>query len=387
MVYLSSVSSKSAGAFKNASFGKNPAADSEKQEQDKPAVLLYNEMKEHPVKMNMKIAGNRLLNAFTVYPKKGLEGSKNSNFYEFLAMGTVPYLIGSGMMIAVFNAAAKYFDTPAAQSALKAGRKMAAGVILYGIAKTLSKKLIEYPLKAKYGIDINVPYKKKIDELPEERNRNKLISYEYHKAYESVDFPYWELFYGNEAFGKERDSYFKHIGGKMGYSKDELKYSDQKVKPRIREKLVQAKAFSSLSSYLWAASAVCIAAQKPFESLDIHPIKGIFNLIKNPKTGLKNFGSASFDFCRAFYKSFKEFIGTDKAGITDYIVNKCKHLPLKHLKRPSKSHIAGRLLLLSAIGMTLAGNFLTLSDFNKDRGRKSNAAQPLIDSSKKKVVC
>jgi|GEM_PF-2835034 len=383
MVYLSSVSSKSADAFKQASFGKKTESDEEKQD----AVLLYKETKEHPVKTNLKITGNRLLNAFTVYPKKGFEGSKNSNFYEFLAMGTVPYLIGSGMMIAVFNAASKYFDTPAAQSALKTGRKMAAGVILYGIVKNLSKKLIEYPLKAKYGLDINIPYRKKVSEIPEERNRNNLTAYEYHKAYESVDFPYWDLFYGNEAFGKDRDSYFRTIGEKMGFSKDEIIHSDQKVKPAVRKKLVQAKAFTSLSSYLWAASAVCIAAQKPFENLDIRPVKGISELIKNPKNGLKNFCSASLKLGRTFCESFKEFIGADKAGITDYIINKCKHIPLKHLKRPSNSHIAGRLLLLSAIGMTLAGNFLTLSDFNKNRGKNSSAAQPLIDSSKKKVVC
>ena len=51
----------------------------------------------------LKIQANKLKNAFTEYPKKGLKGSKNANFYQFLTMGTVPYLVGSATLIGVFN--------------------------------------------------------------------------------------------------------------------------------------------------------------------------------------------------------------------------------------------------------------------------------------------
>ena len=44
---------------------------------------------------------DKISNAFTVYPAKGLKGSKNANFYEFLTMGTVPYLIGSAMLMGI----------------------------------------------------------------------------------------------------------------------------------------------------------------------------------------------------------------------------------------------------------------------------------------------
>ena len=40
---------------------------------------------------------------------------------------------------------------------------------------------VEY---AKYGIDISLPYKKKVDELPEERNRGNLTAYEYHEVFD-----------------------------------------------------------------------------------------------------------------------------------------------------------------------------------------------------------
>ena len=52
-----------------------------------------------------------------------------------------------------------------------------------------------------------------------------------------------------------------------------------------------------------------------------------------------------------------------------------------------KTKLAGRVLLGAAIGMTLLGNFLTLFDFNKYKGKKPHAASSLIDESKEKVVC
>ena len=47
----------------------------------------------------------------------------------------------------------------------------------------------------------------------------------------------------------------------------------------------------------------------------------------------------------------------------------------------------GRALLASAIGTTLLGNFFTLTNFNKDRGRSAVASTSVIDDSKEKVVC
>ena len=57
-----------------------------------------------------RIGYDKFTNALTLYPAKGLKGSKNANFYEFLTMGTVPYVIGSLMLMSVFNSANKFFN-------------------------------------------------------------------------------------------------------------------------------------------------------------------------------------------------------------------------------------------------------------------------------------
>ena len=309
-------------------------------------AIMVSEMKKHPVSTSLKIQADKFVNACTKYPKKGLSGSKNANFYEFLTMGSVPYVVGSAMMIGVFNAASKFFDTPAAKNASKLGKKMGLGVLAYGLAKTASKKLIETPVKWKHGIDVNMPYKKVVYELPEESNKDNLVTHEYHKVFESVDFPRWDLLYGNENFGPERNAYFEKVAKKMGMADGDLEHADQKVKPKIKEKLIQTKVFSTLASYLWAGTAVGVAMQKPWESL------------KFGKGFVKDFGSK-------FVESCKQFVKNESKGAT----------------------IAGRALLGAAGGVTLLGNFMTLFDFNKDKGSKTQASTSLIDNSKEKVVC
>ncbi len=345
--------------------------DKEKKIEHKSDVLLYDEKKKHPLILGAKIQADKLEKACTIYPKKGLQGSKNANFYEFLTMGEVPYLIGSGMMIATFNLASKFFDTPSAQSASKIGKKMGLGVLLYGLGKTFSKKLIEVPVNMKYGIDVNLPYKKKIDELPEYNNKkDDLVSYEYHKAYESVDFSRWDLFYDNKSYGDERNSYYKKIGKKLGLTNEELgTAADQKVKPLITDKVVKTKVFSTLSSYLWAATGVGIAMQKPWENITFNPKKIIQTFKNNSKIIEQNEHAIKNNWFKDFGKRFGE---------------SCYKLVNNESKSAS---IAGRLLLGSAVAMTLLGNFSTLFDFNKNRGTNSSAATSIIDENKEKVVC
>ena len=370
MVYLTGVQNQNTQNMSYVSFGKKEKDKSKCENHDK---LMYEEKKKHPITTAAKIQTNKLVNAFTKYPKKGLEGSKNANFYEFLTMGTVPYLIGSGMLMAVFNLASRFFDTPAAVNASKLGKKMGLGVLFYGVGKTLSKKLIETPLNMKYGIDVNLPYKKVINELPEERNKNNLVTHEYHKAFESVDFPRWDLFYNNESFGTERNSYFAKVGKKMGIKDDDMEHADQKVKPLIKEKVVKTKLYSTLSSYLWAATGVGIAMQKPWENFVINPVKRMANYknykklaqsAKEQGRNIAKYDNIVKDFGKKFGESCKEFVNNSSKS----------------------TKIAGRILLGSAIGMTLLGNFSTLFDFNK-KGANAQASSSLIDESKEKVVC
>lgn len=358
---------------KGVSFKRVKNEDKPKKTEHEDAVLLYTKNPIKKVGTDIKVGASKLKHAFTDYPLRGFRGSKNANFYEFLTMGTVPYLAGSATMIAVFNLAAKFFDTPSAVSASKLGKKMAIGVAGYGVAKSLSKKLIETPVKLRYGIDPNLQYKARIYELPDGHNEKNLTKYEYHKVFESVDFPYWNLLYDKPEFGEKRNAYFDKVAKRM--HKKNLDYSDQKVKDGIREKMVQTKLFTTLSSYLWAATAVGVAMQKPFEDLSLSSIKYMGARLKNAK----NIGDESLksqkikeiikepfvDFGKRFVNSCKEFVNNDK----------------KSLK------YAGRALLGVAAGVTLLGNFVTLIDFNKDKGSKKIATSPLIDKTKNKVVC
>jgi hypothetical protein len=372
MVYSIGVKNQNISGYGYASFGKEDKA--EKPVNEDKDTLLYDKKKNHPILTGMEIQRDKFVNAFTKYPQKGFAGSKNANFYEFLTMGMVPYLMGSATMIGVFNLAAKFFDTPAAVNASKLGKKMGLGVVMYGLGKTLSKKLVETPVNAKYGIDVNLPYKKVIHELPDGDNTDNLVAYEYHKAYESVDFPRWDLFYDNKSFGTDRNSYYEKVGKKMGLKDDDLEHADQKVKPLIKEKVIKTKLFSTLSSYLWAATGVGIAMQKPWENLVINPVKRM-----NNHSNYKQLAQQAQEMGREIpkYKNFaKDF--------SQRFVSSCKEF-LNNGNPATK--IAGRALLGSAIAMTLLGNFSTLFDFNKNKGTKTHASTSLIDDTKEKVVC
>ena len=160
----------------------------------------------------------------------------------------------------------------------------------------------------------------------------------------------------------------------MGFNNEDLEHADQKVKPVIKEKVIKTRLFSTLSSYLWAATGVGIASQKPWENFVINPSKRFFNF-KNSLINAKKAKEAGNiiakndnfvkDFAKTFAKSTKEFVkGHNKS-----------------------TGIAGKILLSSAICMTLLGNFSTLFDFNKYKGNKIQASASIIDENKNKVVC
>src|SRR5574344_350594 len=211
-----------------------------------------------------RIGFDKLSNAFTLYPAKGLKGDKNSNFYEFLTMGAVPYLIGSLTLMSVFNSANKHFNIFDKERANKVGRRMALGVILYGVMKSLSKSFINAPVKWLTGVDGNTPYAKVNYKLPENVNDTDITSIEYHKVFESVDFPYWAMLYGDEAKGKKRNEKYDKIAKKNGLGTD-LNDSDQEVKPLVKQIIVRSSMAKSITSYLWAAAGVGFAMQQGWD--------------------------------------------------------------------------------------------------------------------------
>lgn len=210
------------------------------------------------------ISWDKFTNALSLYTAKGIKGSKNANFYEFLTMGSIPYVVGSLMMMSVFNSANKFFAPLARSKAGAIGRKMALGVIFYALLKPLTKALVTKPVKLMTGVDVELPYAKFIYELPDNVNDTDITSSEYHKIYESKEFPRWDLLYKSEAKGENRNEYYDKIAKKLGYGEN-LNDSDQEMKPIIKRIAVKTDMAKTLSSYLWAAAGVGYAFQAPWD--------------------------------------------------------------------------------------------------------------------------
>lgn len=240
-----------------------------------------------------RIGFDKFTNALTIYPTKGITGNKNSNFYEFLTMGTIPYLAGSAMLMGVFNLANKHFSHFDKSKANVVGKKLALGVIFYGLAKNISKSFITTPVKHLTGVDTELPYARVVNELPDSVDDTDVVSIEYHKVFESIEFPRWDLLYGDDTKGEARNQYYDKIAHKLGLG-DNLNDSDQDTKPLIREIVVKSNMAKTISSYLWAATAVGFAMQKPWEGfMDMATLK-FWKKDKFKQT------------CSAFYKAAKE---------------------------------------------------------------------------------
>lgn len=300
-----------------------------------------------------RIGMDKFTNAITLYPAKGLKGNRNANFYEFLTMGQVPYLIGSGMLMGVFNFANKHFKSFAESKASKIGNKMALGVVFYGVAKDLSKSLITKPVELLTGVDTEVPYAKVNYELPDDLYDTDITSIEYHKVFESVEFPRWDLLYSPSDSGKPRNAYYDRVAKKLGLGSN-LKDSDQEVKPRIKEIVVKSKVAQNISSYLWAATGVAVAFQQPwdefFKSATFKFWKG-----KDFKKTLSLFGQSMERSLKAFYRG-------EGNGIT------------KH---------AGKALLFSALAVSALGVGNVMSSSQKPS--KLDSAD-IIEKERKYVV-
>lgn len=211
-----------------------------------------------------RIVADKFVNDVFSYAPKGMTGSKNSNFYEFLSLGLIPNLVGSASLILISNALNNKFGGRDSLFANMNGRKMAAGVVLYAAGKWLGNKIINKGVKATTGVDMEMPYKKIVHELPDYKDDPDTTSVEFHRVFESTDFPRWDLINKQGEHNNNRYEYYDKMAKKMGYTQ-ELNASDQVVQPKIKEVLVKSTAAKSISSFVWAALGVAIAAQKPFE--------------------------------------------------------------------------------------------------------------------------
>ena len=288
----------------------------------------------------------RVGQAFTTYPSKGLKGDQNSNFYEFLAMGVIPYIVGSLTMMAVFNAASSEFSPTSQKAASKIGKKLGIGVVLYVLAKELAKKVVETPVKVATGVDLGQPYKRFIHELPPNSYEEGKTRIEYHKVFESVDFPREDLLYAEGNKVGNRNEWFDNIAKRNGFG--ELHASDQEMKPRIKELAIKAQTWKTILAYAWAATAVGIAAQTPWEELGVN--KG------NKMQGLKRLVPDFFDISK---RSIKEMW---QGGVA----------------KSKPAGIFGKALLIGTAALSVIAPIATISGFRAKHENKS-----AVDESKR----
>lgn len=225
-----------------------------------------------------KVATDKFVKGIFVYPKKGLKGSKNSNFYEFLTMTAVPTLAGSATMIALYNLLRGKGVRDFSQ--VIKGNQVAASVVLYAVGKWIGNKAVNAGTKALTGVDLDMTYKSYKSKLPEFNGDKNLISEEFHKVYESVDFPRWDIINKEGMKNGNKYEYYDKIAKKMGV-KETLNAPDQEIQPKIKKVVTKARAASSISQYLWAALGVCIGSH--FGT----PNDSGMGLIKTIKTNLK----------------------------------------------------------------------------------------------------
>lgn len=240
--------------------------------------------------------------AFIDYPVKGLKGDINSDFYEFLTMGIVPYITGSAMFMFVFNCVNKHLDTVSRPAASKFGKKMALGVILYGALKNLSKNLVTKPVKAMTGVDTEMPYQNKVYPLPKEAGEAATIEPQYQQR---------KVFDSKEFFRKDLldRAYFDKVAKKLGLGED-LNDSISETSPIIQNIVATSSTAKSLASYSWAGVGVALAMQDNwtdfFDSISNrkhYTAKADEGFISKMSGKIKTFGENAYDITKTFGRS------------------------------------------------------------------------------------
>lgn len=241
------------------------------------------------IKTRLEQGTQKTMSAFIDYPVKGLKGDINSNFYEFLTMGIVPYLIGSATFMFVFNCVNKYLDAKGEKIASNLGKKLALGVVFYGVLKNISKNLVTTPVKMATGVDTEMPYENIVYPLPKEagENANIEVQHQQRKIFDSKEF------YRKDLLKRE---YFDGVAKKLGLGEN-LNDSISETSPIIQNIVATSNLAKSISSYCWAGLGVALANQDSWIEF--------FDAVKNRKQ-YGNPNEKSF-LKKSFYKTINTF--------------------------------------------------------------------------------
>lgn len=351
---------------------KNNIAFKSKQGKNAPVVGEEVESRILPNTLRTRVEQKyqKTTNAFLQYPVKGFKGDVNSDFYEFLTMGIVPYLVGSAMFMGIFNLL-KTLAPKSQKIANINGNKMALGVVLWGLFKTLSNDLVTRPVYWGTGVDIELPVEHVYYPLPKEPGEAAEISpqIQQRKVYDSREFFRKDLIQKDIGV-----AYYDKVAKKIGLGEN-LNDSVTETTPIIQSIISTTKTAKSLSSYAWAGVGVGLAVQNSWTNF-FDAISNRKRHIAKPNEGLgtkigsrmKNAGENFVEISKAFGKSFVQAfktLWTGEAGKSGY---------MKH---------AGKAWLLFTTALTV-GTTANVIYRAKHMGKLAN--KNLIDNSKESTV-
>jgi len=335
--------------------------ETQKQSDEKSRILPNN------ARTRLRQNSQKVSSALIDYPLKGLKGDVNSNFYEFLAMGIIPYLAGSATLMFVFNAANKHLNLFPKDKAASYGRKMGLGVVLYGLMKGFSKHLVTKPVKHATGVDVEMPYENVTYTLPTGtgENANIEILHQQRKVFDSKEF------FRKDLLNKE---YYDKVTKRLGMGEN-LNDPVSETTPVIQNIVATTNTAKSISSYCWAAVGVGMAIQNSWNDF-FGSFTNRKRFIPNKDAGfIKNLGGRILNTCKntlkitgaligSFFKSFGQ-MWKGNAGSSGL----SKH--------------AGKLLIMLA---SIATAGLTLNTIIRAKTMAKNNNKETIDRTKKTIV-
>ena len=279
-----------------------------KEEPKKSTGRLESEILPNTLGIRVRQKYEKTANAVLQYPVKGLKGDVNSDFYEFLSMGIIPYVLG-GITLSGLSLITKHLMPKSKILANINGNKMALGVILYGVMKTLSNDFVTRPVAMATGVDIELPIKHVYYPLPTEagKDANIIPQTQQRKVYDSKEFFRKDLIANDPRYGKK---YYDKIAKKLGLGEN-LNDSVTEVTPIIQNIVSTTKTAKSLSSYAWAGLGVGLALQGSWNDF----FTSSWRRKKYSKTKndtfmkkcaehIKNFGINTLNITKSFGKSF-----------------------------------------------------------------------------------
>ena len=141
-----------------------------------------------------RIVADKFVNDVFSYAPKGMTGSKNSNFYEFLSLGLIPNLVGSASLILISNALNNKF-----------GGRDSLFANMNGSAEDV------FSISHEFGHCFAMWQQLKLGSQQEGRSMD--VSEIHSQAMQMLTLPYYEIFYGEDAGTARKYDVYTMVAG------------------------------------------------------------------------------------------------------------------------------------------------------------------------------